>query len=134
MIEIPVNIGIVSQFWVFNASYPSIKLILFHELTPHIVQVLGGTCRVSLRNHNKPPVVAALVSSGESGKVAVTSALHLSQHGINVKVVLLATPKGCDGLVNILKKCKCVVEKGLQGLPNVIDIVIDGTQVCNDCF
>ena len=84
---------------------------------------------MNLGNHNKPPVVAALVSSGESGKVAITTALHLSQHGLHVQVVLFATPKGCDGLVNILRKCRCVVENGLKGLPNVIDIVIDGTQV-----
>lgn len=112
----------------FGLSYSHVVSVAGMSVSQMVIQVLGGTCRVSLLNHNKPPVVAALVSSGESGKVAVTSALHLSQHGINVKVVLFATPKGCDGLVNILKKCKCVVEKGLQGLPNVIDIVIDGTQ------
>ena len=89
------------------------SLILITNHTQFIYQVLGGTCRVSRNNHNKPPVVAALVSSGESGKVAITTALHLSQHGLSVKVVLFATPKGCDGLVNILSKCKCVVENGL---------------------
>lgn len=109
-------------------SYSHVVSVAGMSVAQMVIQVLGGSCRVSFNNHNKPPVVAVLVSSGESGKVAITAALHLSQHGVNVKVILFAAPKGCDGIVNILHKCKCVLENGLQGLPNIIDIIIDGTQ------
>lgn len=109
-------------------SYSHVVSVAGMSISQMVIQVLGGSCRVNLGNHNKPPVVAVLVSSGDSGKVALTAALHLSQHGLNVKVVIMATPKGCDGLINILTKSKCVVSGGLQGLPNVIDIILEGTQ------
>ena len=90
---------------------------------------MGGSCRMNAQNHNKPPVVAVLVSSGESGKVSLTTALHLHQHGLNVKVVIMSLPNGCDGLINMLTKSQCLQNNGLIGLPAVIDLIIDGTQV-----
>ena len=70
-----------------------------------------------------------LVGGGDSGKVALTAALHLAHHAVHVCALVCVKPKGCDGLLSILASEKCLVERGVGSLPGVVDIIIDGTQV-----
>ena len=107
-------------------SYSHVVSVAGVAIAQMTIQLLGGSCRVNPQNHNKPPVAVVLVSSGDGGKVALSAAIHLSQHSVNVIILVLDKPQGCDGLLNVLAKH---VVQSVSCLPSVVDIIIDGIQV-----
>ena len=48
--------------------------------------------------------------------------------GVAVKVVIKAMPPGSNTIVNVLKRIGCIIE-GLDRMPSVIDLILDGVQV-----
>jgi len=67
------------------------------------------------------------VSGGRNGAIALIIAQHLINHGVTVKVVIKAMPPGSEALVNVLKRVGCVIT-GLDCMPSVIDLILDGVQ------
>lgn len=56
-----------------------------------INKVLGGSSRLSKKNHNLPPLVVLLIGSGRCGGRAFATGRHLTNHGIRVLAYMISS-------------------------------------------